>query len=159
MTISEARARAKQLNAQSYLRRQEERLRKIDLAKWEARKRYDAFLPTEFVAEFENRFVRKRDSQTEQGLRSTTRAFVTWNATQRMIVALAVEPSEWFYFTNQVYDYFFEQKMSLKYLSSVIKMANLWGFYFSRKLARPFLLIPLPRGYERQRLIDANYEK
>jgi hypothetical protein len=71
MTISDAKARAKQLNAQNYLRRQEEKLRKMHLEKWEARKRYEAFLPSEFVAEFESRFIRKRDSQTEQGLRST----------------------------------------------------------------------------------------
>ena len=159
MTNSEAKTRAKQLNAQRYLKRQEEKIRKIRVEKLEARKRYDAFLPSEFVTEFENRFIRKRDSQTEQGLRSTTRAFVTWNAAQRMIIAISVDPSEWFYFTYQIYDYFFEQKMSLRYLSSVIKIANLWGFYFSRKLARPFLPIPQPQGYERQRLADANLEK
>ena len=38
-------------------------------------------------------------------------------------------------------------------------MANLWGFFISRKLARPFLPIPRPNGYERQRLIDAYYSK
>ncbi|MBI4404999.1 MAG: site-specific integrase [Deltaproteobacteria bacterium] len=159
MVLSEARARAKQLNAQRYLRGQEERLRQMNIKKWEARKRYEAFLPSEFVAEFENRFIRKRDSQTEQGLRSTTRAFILWNAAQKMIVAVAVDPSEWFYFTNQIYDYFFELRLGIRYIGAVIKIANLWGFFFSRKLARPFLPIPLPRGYERQRLLDAHFEK
>lgn len=42
---------------------------------------------------------------------------------------------------------------------AILKFCNLWGFFISRKLARPFLPIPAPRGYERQRLIDAFYQK
>jgi hypothetical protein len=76
-----------------------------------------------------------------------------------MIVAVNVDPSEWFYHTDRIYDYFCERKMSLRYLQGILKIANLWGFFFSRKLARPFLPIPIPRGYERQRIIAANYEK
>lgn len=33
------------------------------------------------------------------------------------------------------------------------------GLLFCRKLAFPFLAIPIPKGYERARLIEANYEK
>jgi hypothetical protein len=76
-----------------------------------------------------------------------------------MIVAVGTEPSEWFCDTYRIYDYFHSEKMSLRYLSTVLKIANLWGFFISRKLVRPFLPIPLPRGYERQRLSDANFEK
>lgn len=159
MTVKEAQARAQQLNAQRYLKRQEHRIRKMQLDKQAARRRYEAFLPMEFVEEFEARFIRKRDSQTEAGGRRNTRAFVVWNAVQRMIATIAVEPSEWFTATHQIYDYFVERKMSLKYSCTIIKIANLWGFYFCRKLARPFLPVPLPRGYERQRLVDAHYGK
>ncbi|MBI3294022.1 MAG: site-specific integrase [Deltaproteobacteria bacterium] len=159
MTLEEARSRAKQLNAQHHLKQQEEQLRKIEQDQDDTQRRYDAVLPSEFAAEFEIRFVRKRDSQTEQGLRKNTRAYVTWRAAQRLIVAINTDPSEWFYHTDRVYDYFWQQKMSLRYLQGVLRMANLWGFFFCRKLARPFLPIPVPRGYERQRLIDANYEK
>ena len=68
-------------------------------------------------------------------------------------------PRNVFYHTDQIYDYFCQRKMSLRYLQGILKVANLWGFFFSRKLARPFLPIPAPRGYERQRIITANYEK
>jgi len=159
MTLDEARARAKQLNAQLDVKRQEERIRVFEKAQKHNRKRYDSMLPEEFVAEFESRFIRKRDSQTEQGLRTKTRAYVTWRAAQRMIVAVNVEPSEWFYHTHKIYDYFHQQKMSLQYLQAVLRVANLWGFYICRKLALPFLPVSAPRGYERQRLIDANLEK
>jgi hypothetical protein len=69
MTLAEARVRAKQLNAQGQLKRQEVQLKKIEEDQANIQRRYDAILPSEFVAEFELRFIRKRDSQTEQGLR------------------------------------------------------------------------------------------
>lgn len=61
MTIEEARARAKQLNAQDHLRRQEGQVRKSEEEKRISQCRYNATMPSEFVAEFESRFVRKRD--------------------------------------------------------------------------------------------------
>lgn len=159
MTLEEARVRAKQLNAQLHIKRQEVRIRELEANRSAAQKRYDSMLPEEFVAEFESRFIRKRDSQTEQGLRKNTRAYITWRAAQRLIVAINTEPSEWFYHTHKIYDYFYQQKMSLRYLQAVLRMANLWGFFICRKLAHPFLPVSSPRGYERLRLIDANYEK
>lgn len=159
MTLEEAKCRSKQLNAQEQIKRQEEQIKKFAKTQEKIRRRYEASLPSEFVAEFEKRFVRPRDSQTEQGLRKTTRSFVVWRAAQRMIMHVCVEPSEWFYHTHEIYDYFHSQKMSLRYLSSVLKMANLWGFFFSRKLGTPFLPVHFPRGFERLRLIDANLEK
>lgn len=159
MTLEEARVRAKQLNAQLILKRQEEQIRKIEQIQAQTQRRYDAVLPSEFVTEFEARFIRKRDSQTDQGLRKNTRSYTVWRAAQRLIAAIGVDPSEWFYHTHAIYDYFCSLKMSPKYASLVLKTANLWGFFVSRKLAKPFLQVSPPRGFERQRLIEANYEK
>jgi len=159
MTLQEARGRAKQLNAQHVLRKQEEQIRKIEEARSNFQTRHDAALPSEFVAEFESRFVRKRQNPNEAGRRTTARAFVTWHAAQRMITHVATDPSDWFYHTEKIYDYFFNQKMSIKYAQAVLRMANVWGFFISRKMARPFLPVPHPRGYERQRIIDAHFSK
>lgn len=68
MSVKEGQSRARQLNAQRHLKRQEYRIRKLQLDRKESHRRYDAFLPMEFVAEFEARFIRKRDSQTESGV-------------------------------------------------------------------------------------------
>ncbi len=40
-------------------------------------------------------------------------------------------------------------------------MANLWGIFICRKLRfnRPYIFIQKPRGYERQRLLEAYYRK
>ena len=159
MTLVEARARAKQLNAQAMLKTQEERIKKMEEEQMRTQMKYNSVLPSEFVAEFEQRFIRNRDSLTEIGARKTTRAFVIWRAAQRMMVTVPADPSEWFYHTPKFYDYFYERKVSPRYISSILKIANLWGFFFSRKLVRPFLPIPPPRGFERQRLVDAFFEK
>lgn len=59
MTLDEARVRAKQLNAQHHLRRQEQELKRIECSQELVQRRYDCVLPSEFVAEFELRFIRK----------------------------------------------------------------------------------------------------
>jgi len=159
MTIEEAKVRAKQLNAQDYLKGQKERIKKLEMQDAELRKRYDSVLPEEFVAEFENRFIKTRDSETIAGKRKTSRARVTWKAAQKLIVVVQIDPSEWFYYNNEIYDYFFQKKYSLRYCHSILNLVNRWGYYISRKLAKPFMAVVRPRGYERQRLIEAYYGK
>ncbi len=159
MSLSDANARAKQLNAQGLIKRQEERLRKQQLDRNQAKLLHGSALPPEFVTEFEERFVRSRDSETDQGKRRTSRARVIWQAAQKLIVAINVDPSEWFYSFHEIYDYFYQRQLSIRYSQAILRMANLWGFFISKKLARPFLAVPTPRGYERQRLIDAYYKR
>src|SRR4051794_15512753 len=50
LTLGEARVRAKQLNVQLHLCRQEERIRKIAEGQAASQMRYDSVLPVEFVA-------------------------------------------------------------------------------------------------------------
>jgi hypothetical protein len=159
MTTAEAKVRAKQLNAQRHLKEQEMRIQLQRREQAQALRRYDSVLPMEFVAEFEERFVRARDSETTRGLRKKSRCNAIWKAAQRVIVAVQIDPSDWLYHTHEIYDYFHRQRYSLRYMKAILKFCNLWGFFISRKLARPFLPIPAPRGYERQRLIEAFYQK
>lgn len=159
MRISDARARARQLNAQANIKRQEERIKKIAEAEYERKLQNQATLPSEFVLEFEQRFIRQRDSETKEGRRRKSRAMGIWKAAQQMIATIHVDPSEWLCYTPEIYDYFYERKFSIRYINSILKLANLWGYYICRKLARPFLAVPVPRGYERQRLLDAFYKK
>jgi hypothetical protein len=159
MSIDEARARAKQINAQLHLKRQEEQIKIISEEQRQTQLRFDSVLPTEFVAEFENRFIRKSDSQTQQGLRKNSRAYTAWRAAQKLIINIKVEPSDWYYYTNEVYEFFYQQRYSFRYILTILRMANLWGYFICRKFGRPFLQVTPPRGYERQRLIEINYEK
>jgi hypothetical protein len=159
LTLEEARVRARQINAQRYLKRQEERIRKHELDRNQLTLRATAAIPREFAAEFERRFVRHRDSETTNGKRITSQARIVWGAAQKFVLAMQVDPSEWFYALPEIYDYFCQKGLSVRYVHAIIKMANLWGYFISRKLARPFLAIPMPRGYERQRLLEAHYQQ
>jgi hypothetical protein len=159
MTFKEAKSRARQLNCQEKIKRQEEQIIKIIEVQKEFGLRHDAVFPSEFVAEFEERFIRKKDSQVEQQKRKRSRAYTRWRAAQKLIVDVGLEPSEWFLNQELFYNYFCREKMSIKYSSSILNIANLWGFYYSKKLARPFLRVMPPRGYEKERIISANLEK
>lgn len=141
MTIEEARARAKQINAQDFLKGQEERIKKIEEEEDQLSKRRDAVLPIQFVEEFEKRFVKARDAQTLAGKRRKSRANYVWSSAKKMIYALQIEPSEWFYFSKEVYDYFCQEQISLRHAFSILHFANLWGFFICRKLGKPFLPI------------------
>lgn len=159
MNLPEAKARARQLNAQVQLKRQEEQLQKISDRQNQFQLRHDSVLPSEFVAEFERVFIRTKDSQTEQRLRRTTRAHNVWRAAQRLIVAVGIEPSHWVYHSRQIHDYMINQKMSVRYGNTVLGIANLWGYFISHKMSRPFLPVKSPKGYDRARMIEANCEK
>lgn len=159
MTLDEAKVRARQLNAQRFLKEQEKRIQQRKLEDEQNAKRYDGVLPEEFVAEFEKRFVRVRDSETTKGIRQKSRSYSIWKAAQKVIFELQIDPSDWLYSTHEIYDHFHKKQLSLRYIYSILKFINLWGFFISKKLSRPFHPIPAPRGYERQRLIEAFYEK
>ena len=104
MTLDEARTLARQLNAQEFVKRQEERIQKVLIEENNNKKMYDSVLPIEFVEEFESRFLRTRDSETKKGKRKTSHTRSNWNAAKKMIVALKIDPSEWHYYNKEVCD-------------------------------------------------------
>jgi hypothetical protein len=159
MNLTEAKARAKQLNADHHLKRQEARIREIQEKQDQKQLLFDSVLPQEFADEFELRFIQPRVNRSELLKGKRNRAYVLWRAAQRLAIAIRIEPSEWFYHPEKIYDYLHNQKYSVRYACSVLKMANLWGFYFCKKLNRPFLPVLPPRGYERKRIIEASFEK
>ncbi len=106
MTLTEARVRARQLNAQRRLKAQEVRRLQIEEEQRQFQDRFTAILPEEFVVEFERRFIRYKDNGTDAGHRKMSRSKLIWRAAQRMIVALQIEPSDWFYHIHDIYDYF-----------------------------------------------------
>jgi hypothetical protein len=114
----------------------------------------------EFVAEFEERFVRARDVLTEsQRQRRNKQRYTTWRAAQKTIVKVGIEPTNWFYHQDYFYDSFCENQYSVGYIQSILGMINLWGHFITRKLCQPFSPIRYPKGYERQRLLEAFYQK
>ncbi|MGZ3747595.1 MAG: hypothetical protein ACXWRE_09495, partial [Pseudobdellovibrionaceae bacterium] len=160
MTFHEARIRAKQLNSQITLKRQEEKIKLIRDEQTVFQNRHSSFLPEEFVSEFEHRFVKARDILPEAKKRTRNKnRFTSWRAAQKIIVAVSIEPSQWFYHQTNFYDVFFNRQMSYSYILSVLSMINLWGHFITRKFGQPFNPVLRPRGYERQRVLEAYYQK
>jgi integrase len=126
---------------------------------FELQTRATAALPPEFVEEFEERFIHQRDLDPERRRRKTRKVYVRWRAAQRLILSVATDPSEWFCQTHAFYDFFYREKLTIKYANAILGLANLWGFFICRKLGRPFLPVPIPRGYERLRIFEANLDK
>lgn len=160
MSFQDAQARVKQLNCQIKIKRQEEHIFKYHEIDKKMRLKYDSMFPDEFVAEFEERFIRPWGILSKKQRKNrTTRRLVLWRAVQKLITTIHLEPTDWFYNTYEIYDYFYQQKLSLGYIQSILKLSNLWGYFISRKLSKPFNPIPHPKGYERQRLIEVYYQK
>ncbi|NBW82182.1 hypothetical protein EBR21_10565 [bacterium] len=157
MSVEDAKARAKQLNLDLRAKEQEKLLLERKRQETSERLKLARWLPVEFVSEFESRFLRDRSSEGRTDQRQKPRAARVWRAAQRAIAATGVEPGEWFLHTYEIYDYFYRAHLSIKYVNVILKMMNLWGFFISRKLSQPFLPLPMPRGYERARLIENYY--
>jgi hypothetical protein len=155
MSLIEARLRARQLNAQATIKKQEaalQRRKEKDLAHALAN---DALIPLAFRAEFESRFLsRPQRFSSPRSKERQQKAHVLWNAAQKLILHIKQEPSEWYLHQFTINDFFFDRGYSISYINKIIKILNLWGFYMPRKIDRPFLPVQKPHGYEKQRLVD-----
>jgi hypothetical protein len=155
MKIESARERQRQLNAQLRLKREEERRFQFEQQGKDLNMKYLAAFPESFCADFEKRFVFGRSPSP--AYRKSNRA--CWTAAQKLILHLKLDPSEWFDSAFNFYDYFFEKARSLSYISKVLRFTNLWGYFLCRRLGLPFLPVPTPNGYERNRILDAYFRK
>lgn len=158
MTLEEARARSRQLNARVHLKAQEERVKKEEDKKRLLNERFASKLPEEFVAEFEKRFVTKTFLSKDRKY-DANRALRLWSAARKVILSIESDPSEWYYNIYDFYDYFADRQLSVRYMNEIMKFVNLWGFFICKKMGRPFLTVPRPGGYEKRRILDAYFEK
>ena len=154
MTIEQARTRASQLNAieksKSFEERQQIYLRSRQQFERECR----AVFPELFKSQFENQYIFGPGRSASQ---KDTSAH--WNATQRLLLRLSLDPSDWFDHSPEFYSYFLEKKYSMSYICKILRITNLWGFFITRRLGKPFMPIPRPRGRQRRQLEEAYFQK
>lgn len=81
-----------------------------------------------------------------------------WLYAKRMIVELNLDPKFWADEADQFYDYFAKRKSSPEYISMILRVLNLWGFFIARKLDRAFIPIPPPTGTRREMIRDEYLE-
>lgn len=155
MTLEVARIRAKQLNAQLELRRQEERRRKLEEKFDVLDVKSQAALPNIFKDEFEIRFITSRYDDPKWRKRMMT----SWRAAQRMLIEVQLDPIYWFDEAHHFYNYLHRKRFSFSYCKKILFLTNMWGHSVCRKLNHSFTRIPSPRGKEKARLLEAYFGK
>lgn len=155
MTIEQARARAKQLNAKLHMKRHEGRRLALEDQAAELQIRFSAAIPELYKQDFEQKYVFGRFNGPEW----RKRFLRTWRAVQKLLLEIQLDPADWYDEMHRFYDYFHERKYSLSYIRRILQLANLWGYFLSRKLGQPFVRVPVPRGKEKERLLAAYFAK
>lgn len=159
MTTEEAKARAKQLNAQDKLKKREQRkmLAALKRAK-DDELLVSAHLPDPLVREFQEIYLRRKFGigPTPEVIQSKyEKALSHWHYVRRMVKSVNLPPKDWADEARSFYQYFAEQESSPEYVAKLLRVLNLWGYFFSKKINAPFLPVPAPTGYDRQLIQDA----
>lgn len=155
MSLEQARARARQINAKIEMRRQEERRKQIEEEQFVLEQKFTAALPDIYKEEFEQRYLVGRYKNPGWQKRFLT----CWRATQRMLTELQIDPVDWNEDAHLFDDYFQKKSYSFSYIKKILLVTNLWGHFLSRRLGQNFMRIPSPRGTEKARLLDAYFGK
>ena len=155
MTIEQARSRAKQINAQIEIKRQESRRKKIEEDYEKLQTKFTAAIPEVFKEEFELKCITGR--YRNPGWKR--RFEVGCRVAQRMLIAVQLDPVDWYDDCYFFYDYLHKQRFSFSYIRKILLITNLWGHFLSRRLGQSFIRIPIPNGAEKARLLDAYFEK
>lgn len=159
MTRDEAKGRAKQLNSEAWLKNRERKRQEIALRLVKEDKVECAYLPEPFVQQFEQDVLFKRFGRGDQKTVERKKLTSHWRAVRRLIRDVNISPSDWADQPQTIYAYFEKIKASPSYTQKLIRMMNLWGYFISKKTAQPFLQLENPRGYDREQIADAFFEK
>ena len=155
MTLEQAKSRAKQINAQSEKKRQEIERKKLEEKSKALHLKFIASIPEVYKTEFEVKFTHGRFQTPGWKKRFST----SWNAAQRMLLEVCLDPIDWHENYHLFYDYFYKKKFSFSYIKKILLVTNLWGQFLARRLGQAFIRIQIPRGTEKARLLEAYFEK
>ena len=156
MTIEEAQAQARSLNAQEELKRRAEQRLVIDAKKAEQTLVFDAFINPMDKAEFERKYLFQA---VPEAARARHKNNSYWQAAQSAIATLQLDTEEWSEMKRTFYAYFAEKTISPSYARKIMAVLNLWGAFQARKYRKMYLPIPHPRGRDASMIADAYFER
>lgn len=78
---------------------------------------------------------------------------------QKILLTVQLDPIDWYDRMFRFYDYFYQRRFSISDISRLLRVTNLWGYFLSRKLGQTYLKIPMPSGKERERILQAYFQK
>lgn len=147
MTVEEAWARSRQLTHWQIGRKFEERRNLINTRLRTEDTRLNSNLPDAFVFQFEREYLTRKYGDSAEG----KRAQIVWRASKRVITTIDVPPEEWADTPEIFYRKFKDHTFSFDYSRRILKMMNLWGYFFCRKIGKAFLPVPpIPRKFREE---------
>jgi hypothetical protein len=144
MDIEEVRTSIRQLNSQLELKRLQERRLAIGSRLKEEDLKSNAFLPDALRQEFEDNFIDV-----------STKKVSHWRTAKKLIIEISLAPHDWEYYRGRWYSLFKKKGYSYDYIQKLTLILNRWGKFIAYKQKSFFEPIPMARGMEKQRIVDA----
>jgi hypothetical protein len=152
MTLEEARARVKLLNAEKTLVRHKHTAaaRRVNLLTIEQ----SVYLPQPMAETFQTWLIDNTQGSGEH----LTRILSHWKYVQEIVIALSVLPVDFHLNKGRIFNYFKSKKHSLDYFRKVVRILNAWGHFYCEKHGHFFRPLPKLSRNESQILNDTNTE-
>lgn len=154
MSLEEARARVKQLNAERKI--DKDKIRKSAERVVELKLLDKTLFPPDAVNEFIE-LLEEENFGSEAHLKKTISRF---NFIQKLAVELKLSsPAVYKESTKKIYKYFIKKKVSLNYSKTLISVLNRWGHFVSKRQGSYYEEVPVPKGRERSAIAEAQRTK
>lgn len=154
MTLDEARARVKQLNAERRI--DKDKVRKSAERAVELRLLDKVLFPEDHVSEFLEKLTEENFGSDEH----LKKIISHFNFIQKMAIELKLSnPSVYRDESKKIYKYFIKKQVSLNYSKRLLSLLNRWGKHISRKHGTFFEDVPIPKGRERSAIAEAQQNK
>ena len=114
-----------------------------------------AHLPENLVNAFEAFLVRRMGEETDE-LPKSVRAH--WYAAQRLIKEIGMDPTDYAENPEAVYRFAIKHQYSPSWLKKVLRLMNLWGYFYCKRREKAFLPMPPPSGRWKEKLNEAYFE-
>ncbi len=82
-----------------------------------------------------------------------------WRAAKVILTSLNLPVGDWEDEASAFYTKFVELEMSPSYVSKVLPILNAWGRFFSKRHSTPFIPLPAPKGYDRERIAEGHFNR
>ena len=147
MTLEQARAIARSLNANLKISKLEERRNRLEVRREKDNLEKCAYLPDVYVLQFEKDIVDGKDLRIDH-----------WESAKKVIRIVNLNTTDWYFLSHKFYSHFEKLGYSIDYSNRIRRLLNEWGRFLSRQKNSFWQDIPAPRGKFANRIREA-YEK
>jgi integrase len=159
LSVEDAIARVRQLNAASRLDREGEKRKSRALRSQRAGELLScAHLPARYLKEFEDDYLRRETSIGTNGPEKYKKARFTWNYCKALIKHIDLPQQHWHQHRRRFYSKLAEDLKAPSYVGKILTLLNMWGAFIAIKTETSFVPVPSPKGHDREMIADAYVE-